>query len=46
MIAVGLHWLSELWHQKGHARAAKRTGYPMEARPIAAGALLDLAMFE
>jgi len=26
---VGLHWAGELWHQLGHARAARRTGYPM-----------------
>jgi hypothetical protein len=26
---VLLHWLSELLHQIGHARAARRTGYPM-----------------
>jgi hypothetical protein len=25
-----LHYLSELWHQAGHARAAEQTGYPME----------------
>lgn len=30
LLAVGLHWLSELWHQKGHALAARRTGYPMD----------------
>jgi hypothetical protein len=29
LLAVGLHWLGELWHQKGHALAARRTGYPM-----------------
>lgn len=29
LLAVGLHWLGELWHQKGHAIAARRTGYPM-----------------
>lgn len=28
-LAVGLHWAGELWHQKGHAIAARRTGYPM-----------------
>lgn len=27
--ATALHFLSELWHQLGHARAAERTGYPM-----------------
>jgi hypothetical protein len=30
LIAVSLHWLGELWHQKGHALAARRTGYPMD----------------
>jgi hypothetical protein len=30
LLAVGLHWLGELWHQKGHAVAARRTGYPMD----------------
>ena len=29
LIAAGLHFLSELWHQAGHARAAESTGYPM-----------------
>ncbi len=30
LLAVCLHWLGELWHQKGHAIAARRTGYPMD----------------
>lgn len=29
LAAVLLHWFSEMWHQYGHARAARRTGYPM-----------------
>lgn len=29
LAAVGLHWLSEFWHQCGHAWAARRIGYPM-----------------
>ena len=29
LIATLLHWVSELLHQLGHARAARRTGYPM-----------------
>ena len=29
LIASGLHWISELFHQLGHAWAARRTGYPM-----------------
>ncbi|HQF70407.1 MAG TPA: hypothetical protein PLH39_03905 [Promineifilum sp.] len=29
VLAAALHFLSELWHQKGHARAAARAGYPM-----------------
>jgi hypothetical protein len=29
LVAVILHWLSELIHQLGHAWAARRTGYPM-----------------
>ena len=29
LAAVILHWFSEIWHQYGHARAARRTGYPM-----------------
>ena len=28
-LAAALHFVSELWHQGGHARAAARTGYPM-----------------
>ncbi|MCA9867397.1 MAG: hypothetical protein KC410_12990 [Anaerolineales bacterium] len=29
LLATGLHFLSELWHQMGHARAAEHTGFPM-----------------
>lgn len=29
-LAASLHFLSEIWHQLGHARAAERTGYPMD----------------
>ena len=29
LAAALLHWLSEAWHQVGHASAARRTGYPM-----------------
>lgn len=29
LLAVALHWLSELFHQLGHAQAARRAGYPM-----------------
>lgn len=29
LLAAGLHFLSEMWHQMGHARAAERTGFPM-----------------
>jgi hypothetical protein len=28
-LATALHFVSELWHQRGHAQAAARTGYPM-----------------
>lgn len=28
-LAATLHFVAELWHQQGHARAAERTGYPM-----------------
>jgi Zn-dependent protease len=31
LFATLLHFISELWHQLGHARAAKHTGYPMQA---------------
>ncbi|MFO7664364.1 MAG: hypothetical protein R6X18_17470 [Chloroflexota bacterium] len=30
LVATLLHFLSELWHQFGHARAARESGYPME----------------
>lgn len=30
LIATGLHWLSDLLHQLGHVRAARRTGWPMQ----------------
>lgn len=29
LLATALHYLSEFWHQTGHARAAEQTGYPM-----------------
>jgi hypothetical protein len=29
LLAAILHFLSELWHQGGHARAARLTGFPM-----------------
>ncbi len=29
LAAALLHWLSETWHQLGHAWAARRTGHPM-----------------
>ncbi|MBP6016840.1 MAG: hypothetical protein KA586_08980 [Candidatus Promineofilum sp.] len=29
LLTAGLHFLSELWHQMGHARAAALTGFPM-----------------
>jgi hypothetical protein len=29
LVAVALHWVAELWHQLGHAWAARRTGHPM-----------------
>jgi Zn-dependent protease len=31
LLATVLHFVSELWHQLGHARAAEETGYPMRA---------------
>lgn len=43
LIAVGLHWLSELWHHKGHALAAQRTGYPM--RGVRLWTLLGLSLY-
>lgn len=30
LLAVLIHFLSELWHQAGHARAAESAGHPME----------------
>ena len=29
VLSAALHFVAELWHQRGHARAAARTGYPM-----------------
>lgn len=29
-VAAMLHFVAELWHQAGHARAAEETGYPMQ----------------
>ena len=30
LLAAALHFVAEMWHQLGHARAAEQTGYPME----------------
>ena len=30
LIAALLHWVGELWHQYGHALAARQVGYPMQ----------------
>lgn len=30
LLAAMLHFVAEMWHQLGHARAAEQTGYPME----------------
>jgi hypothetical protein len=30
LIAAILHWVGEMWHQFGHALAARSTGYPMQ----------------
>lgn len=30
LLAATLHFVAEMWHQLGHARAAEQTGYPME----------------
>lgn len=30
LLAVLGHWISEIWHQLGHALAARQAGYPME----------------
>ncbi|NKQ36761.1 MAG: hypothetical protein HF973_14255 [Chloroflexi bacterium] len=29
LVAVFLHWFSEVWHQLGHALAVRQVGYPM-----------------
>ena len=31
LACVTLHWFSEIWHQAGHAAAARRSGYPMRS---------------
>lgn len=28
-LATALHWFGEIWHNAGHAQAARQTGYPM-----------------
>lgn len=30
ILATAVHYLSEFWHQFGHARAAEQTGFPMK----------------
>lgn len=30
LLSAALHFVSEMWHQMGHARAAESAGYPME----------------
>ena len=29
-MATSIHFLSEIWHQIGHFRAAEQTGFPMK----------------
>lgn len=41
--ALPLHWLCDLWHQLGHAAAARATGFPM--RGIHAWGLLSTSRY-
>ena len=45
LAAVVLHWSAALAHQLGHARAARRTGYPMSGVRFGAMGLLGASLF-
>jgi hypothetical protein len=43
LLCTALHWISELFHQLGHAYAARRTGYPM--RGVLAWFILSQSLY-
>jgi hypothetical protein len=44
-LCVVLHWLAELLHQLGHARAARQTGHPMHGIRFGTLGLLSTAVY-
>ena len=45
LLCVILHWFSETVHQLGHARAARRTGYPMIGIRFGTYGILSTAVY-
>ena len=45
LIAVVLHWVSDIVHHLGHAWAARRTGYPMSGIRLGALGLLGTSVY-
>lgn len=42
---TGLHWFSEVWHNVGHATAARQTGHPMEGIRLGYLGVLGTAIY-
>jgi hypothetical protein len=45
LIAVTLHWVSDIAHHLGHAWAARRTGYPMTGIRLGTWGLLGTSLY-
>jgi len=45
LLATILHWLSEIWHNLGHARAAENSGHPMTGIYLGEGLLLGRSLY-
>ncbi len=45
LLAVALHWGSDIAHHLGHARAARRTGYPMSGIRLGKWGVLGTSLY-
>ena len=45
LLAVALHWGSDIAHHLGHARAARRTGYPMSGIRLGKWGILGTSLY-
>ena len=44
-VLVVLHWVNELWHNYGHFRAARSTGFPMDGVRLGTPFLLGTSIY-